>query len=693
LSAEAGVETGAELAGPTSVAARVDLRSDTAWRVFAYAAALLFVLGWTLIQGKDLHWDTLNYHLYLGFSAFNDRFAQDFFAAGAPSYLNPYAYVPLYLMVKAGTPALWIAVTFAVFHATILWQVFEIGVAGGLRGPRAAPWLFAFLGVVLAAACPIMLSEVGTPIADISTGVFVVGGWLALAHALRSGRLALLVLAGALCGFAAALKLSNAIYAAAVVPALVFLPGSWVQRVRGALGYGLACVVVFAAVALPWGLTVWQHFGNPVLPLFNQWFASPDFPTAPLRYERFLPASASDFLLRPFRMLSARTMVHTEPSAPDLRYAALVAMLAVWGALALRERWWRRRAGAIADESSSALRERQAGAAASNRVLGGLLAGLAFAWCLWLQQSGNSRYFLPMACVASVVLALVFQRVYLRWRDATTVLVLLLLAGQTVQLGMGADLKREGLAWEGPWARVEVPARLVQEPHLFLSVAFLSGSGLLPFLHPDSGMINTAGFHVIGPDHPGGSRTQAMIERNAGRLRLLMPLPPGAVDRATLPGSPAGLAIHVRRFGLRVDPSDCEFLRVEGNLRAATRQAGKPREWTHFISCRLLPAPEEALAYAAGAKAVAPIFDRVEAACPNLFHPPGPVTEEAPQWLRRYSMGTEMQVWIEDGKVRYYNSLRGGDPIEIGAAADWAHGPQPIDCSKRFASAFGGIAD
>ncbi len=123
------------------------------------------------------------------------------------------------------------------------------------------------------------------------------------------------------------------------------------------------------------------------------------------------------------------------------------------------------------------------------------------------------------------------------------------------------------------------------------------------------------------------------------------------------------------------------------------RQAGKPREWTHFISCRLLPAPEEALAYAAGAKAVAPIFDRVEAACPNLFHPPGPVTEEAPQWLRRYSMGTEMQVWIEDGKVRYYNSLRGGDPIEIGAAADWAHGPQPIDCSKRFASAFGGIAD
>ncbi len=51
------------------------------------------------------------------------------------------------------------------------------------------------------------------------------------------------------------------------------------------------------------------------------------------------------------------------------------------------------------------------------------------------------------------------------------------------------------------------------------------------------------------------------------------------------------------------------------------------------------------------------------------------------------------QVWIEDGKVTYYNSVRGGDPIEIGAAAEWAQGPQPIDCSKRFESAFGGIAD
>jgi hypothetical protein len=34
-------------------------------------------------------WDTLNYHLYLGFSTPNDRFGQDYFAAVPLSYLNP----------------------------------------------------------------------------------------------------------------------------------------------------------------------------------------------------------------------------------------------------------------------------------------------------------------------------------------------------------------------------------------------------------------------------------------------------------------------------------------------------------------------------------------------------------------------------------------------------------------------------
>ena len=192
MSADAGREQAlpAPLAAPRAIGGR------GAWRVLTCAAALLFALGWTLVQGKDLHWDALNYHLYLGFSALNDRFAQDFFAAGAPSYLNPYAYVPLYLMVKAGVPALWIAVAFATFHATILWLVFEIGVAGGLRGERSAAWRVraAWRGASRGVPDHAQRDRVDDRTTSRPASSWSAAGWHC-AHALRSGRLALLVVA------------------------------------------------------------------------------------------------------------------------------------------------------------------------------------------------------------------------------------------------------------------------------------------------------------------------------------------------------------------------------------------------------------------------------------------------------------------------------------------------------------------
>ena len=124
--------------------------------------------------------------------------------------------------------------------------------------------------------------------------------------------------------------------------------------------------------------------------------------------------------------------------------------------------------------------------------------------------------------------------------------------------------------------RVEVPERLVKEPHLFLSVAFLSGSGFLPFLHPGSGMINTTGFHVIGPDHPGGARTQAMIERNIGRA-------PTAAAAAAGHGRPWRRCPARRRcWRFMCADSACASIRriasscgVEGNLRGGRSPGGQ----------------------------------------------------------------------------------------------------------------------
>lgn len=663
------------------------VRPAAVWRWSVYVLSLLFAIGWTLALGKDVHWDAVNYHLYLGYAALNDRFGVDFFAAGTPAYINPYAYVPLYLMDHAGVPALGIALVFASFQAAILWLTYELALVAGIGVGRSHPQGFALLALVLAAASPVFLQGLGSTMVDISTGVLVVAGWLAIARSLRDGRRGAVGLAGVLCGAAAALKLSNAVFALAAVPMLALLPGAWRQRLRAALIYVAACGAAFIAVSLPWSWRLWQEFGNPLFPLLNTLFASPDFTSAPLHYERFHPATWQDFVTQPFRMLSAHSMVHTELRAPDLRYAALFVALAAWGIVGGWNVW---RAGR--QIAGPAMRE-DAHDDPSGRVLRGLTVGWIAAWLLWLGLSGNSRYFLPMGCVASVMLALLLQRLHRSWRDTTLVLAAVLLLAQTVQLVVGSDWKRNGLPWGGPWLRAEFPARFRNEPHLFLSTAFLSGSALLPYWHPDSGMMTISGFYALGPDRPGGVRAQALIDRNLDRVRLLIPLPKGAVDLATLPGPPAGLDIHVRRFGLRVDPTDCEFLRIEANLRGKTAGFEAGERWTTFLTCRLEHAPGAAAEYARDVKVPDAIFDRIEAACPNLFHPPRPVTEQLPFWVRVYNMGSEMQLWIEGGVVRYHSHVLGGDPIEIGAAADWAAAPQPIDCSRKSAPAFGGLLE
>ncbi|HEX4885977.1 MAG TPA: hypothetical protein VFX05_17685 [Casimicrobiaceae bacterium] len=644
------------------------------WRLGAYALALVFAVAWTLLLGKDLHWDAANYHLYLGWSAFNDRFALDFFGAGTPSYLNPAPLVPLYLMWRADWSALGIAVTFAAFHGILLMLTFELAVAAGLRRSASGLPAFALLAMVLAATNPVLLQVLGSTMTDPSVGVLVLGGWLALAYALRGGDARTAALAGALLGLGAALKLSNALFAVAAAPALLLMPGTVPARLRGLAAFCAASGAAFVLAALPWSWKLWHEFGNPFFPFLNEVFRSPDFTTAPIAQQRFIPLTWQAYVLRPIDMLAAASAVHVEPRAPDLRYVALLAALAVLWIARLSRR------GAVATQDDDA---------ASRRCFAGLLVGLLVAWCLWLAVSGHGRYFLPMACVASAGLALALQRLHALLPSTTIGAAMILLFLQVMQLALGTDLGREGLAWEGPWVRVEVPGRLRNEPSFHVAPVFMSGSLFMPYLHPQSGIVNVGGFNVLAPETPGGARAQRLLDRNVDRLRLLLPLPDGVRDRATLPGPPEALRVHVRRFGLRVDGSDCEFLRFEANLRGERRPTSD--RWKHFISCRLVPAPEERVAFEREASVYDPAFDHVERACPRLFFPARGVTQEFPYWGRTYPMGSEFQLYVEEGRLKYYFYLRGGEAIDIGTLDAWRLGPQPIDCTVRFKPAFANI--
>ena len=98
----------------------------TSPRVYVYVACTVLALVTSYLLGKDMRWDTLDYHLYAGFSAIHDRFNQDYFAAGGQSYFNPYIYAPFYLLATTGLPALAIASVFAIVQSGILWLTYEL---------------------------------------------------------------------------------------------------------------------------------------------------------------------------------------------------------------------------------------------------------------------------------------------------------------------------------------------------------------------------------------------------------------------------------------------------------------------------------------------------------------------------------------------------------------------------------------
>ena len=245
-----------------------------------YIACTVLALATNYFLGKDMASDTLSYHLYAGFSAVHDRFAEDYLQAGLQSYFNPYVYVPLYYLVNSGLSSLEISSLLALVpHSIMLWLTYELAVIVCPWNDRRARLLFGLCGVAFALINPILLQQIGSTFADITTGELVLGGWLLLAFAVRKPSTVRVVCAGLLCGLATGLKLTNALHAIAGFAVLIMLPLTLRGRIRQGLAYGISLSTGFAVVAAPWSYRLEQRFGNPLFPMMNHLFRSPEYTT------------------------------------------------------------------------------------------------------------------------------------------------------------------------------------------------------------------------------------------------------------------------------------------------------------------------------------------------------------------------------------------------------------------------------
>jgi hypothetical protein len=388
----------------------------------------------SMSSGQDDGWDMRNYHLYNVHALLNGRIGFDLSPAGFQSYFNPTLDLPYYYLNQWLPPR---AVGFVLGALHGLAFVLLAGIAQQLLGAaasRRSVLLLAFAGVF----APGFLSELGNTMGDnLSALPVLLSMYLVLRYWAElpqwNGRAALALLAaGAAMGLSAGLKLTNATYAVAMCAALLLAPLAvrlaWWQRVRVAFVFGAGVLAGVAATGGWWFVKMWQTFGNPVFPQFNNIFHSPLAPENGVIDVFFRPQGWLENVFWPFIFAANTRRVSEIPfklAVWPVLYVVLLAVPLVW--------LWRRQRSAAAAASPSPASPSPAPPSPASPSLAPrsifLLVFIALAYLIWMRMFSIYRYLVPLELLAPLAIWLAWQYIAPRAQRVAGVVLALLAVG------------------------------------------------------------------------------------------------------------------------------------------------------------------------------------------------------------------------------------------------------------------------
>ena len=640
-------------------------RTDT----FIYIACILLSIVWTLLCGKDMNWDQLNYHFYSAYDLLDGRLHKDFMAASIQGYLNPLAYVPFYLMVMHNWHSILIASVLACAHSLNLILIYRIcitSIAPNHAGARTT----AALGTALAFLSPVYLLEVGTSFIDITTALPVLLGLLLILRCrhLHTGRTWShpALLAGICLGGATGLKLTNVIYGPACAIALFFLVPDqktfWKHTLLLTAGTLFGILVTYGY----WGWALWLEFRNPFFPYFNKIFHSQDFFPTSFKHQRFLPLGLIDYLTLPFRMILLRRWVYLETFVPDLRFAALFvasgAAIFFFCLHKIRTNLQKR----LSSETKA------------------MFAYLFSAYLLWVWSSGNGRYGIVISLLCGpAITQIIFHLNQAKPRIAAALLCTLISA-QCIHVAQG-EMRWSNEPWTHQWFDVKSPGNLSSEPALYLSIGNQSNSYVFPFLAHSSSFSNPVGQVTMKFNSPGGTRLRALMNTHTGRIKLISTLP---VDRDPLAAKRLVLATmntEVAHLGLKTTADHCSILLTAGDNGANSSFPlsiqNSPRQ---LLICdaleRVLPLNE-----AEERLQIERQFETVKNWCPELFGASLSVVEKLPDRWSQYFVETDITLMM------YHHQFVASIPLDnrslnLGHQSDWLAGTSKASCKQALAT-------
>ena len=408
-------------------------------------------------MGQDLNYDLLNYHVYGAYSLLSGRL---FGSVDIPGHFitNPLPWVPYLVLTRLLQP---VAGTSVIAGVQAINLPLTIAVMGALIGdpwPRL-PNFGATIGTaVLVAAAPVSRSLVGTSFAELTYAPLVLGGCLLLLHAggpsSNSCRTPRIVWAGLLLGSAFGLKLTAGPYSLAGAAAIAVGWEGWRPRLTALFWLVIGGAAGAAATGGWWAIFTWWRYGSPVYPFFNAIFRSRFAPAVNWRDTQYLPRSATDVLLLPWRWATG-----SFPSVLSFHglHVLLVVLLALISLVAMV---WHRARG-------------------SNQIMPSVptrrfAAFMATGGAAWLSVFAIERYAVPLELLtAPAIVAMVWRFVGGRLRLA----VLVVLVTPALVWSRAPAFGR--IPWGKSWFGVTLPPELRDQPATYVGMGPKSGSKAL----------------------------------------------------------------------------------------------------------------------------------------------------------------------------------------------------------------------
>lgn len=512
-----------------------------AWRRALVLGVLLVALA-SMRLGQDDNWDLHNYHLYGPFSLLHGKVGLDLGAGQWQGYFNPTLDL-LYYGLVMHLPVPLTSMLMGALHGLNFVLLALLGVELLPRRQGKPAWGLSLLLAGLGCLGPAFLTQLGNTMGDNATAVCVLGGLLLAVRGARDRERGLwqlpstrhLLGAGLLLGIAAGLKLTNATYALALCLALLVLPGRPWLRVRAAWCFGWAVLGGMALAAGHWYWRLWQTFGNPLFPQFNNLFGSPMAAPVGIGDTGWLPKTLLDRVLWPFICLFDPRRISEQPFRhvlwPLLYVAGLVLLV-----LALRA-LLRRKAGPLAAQPGTAF----------------VLAFSGLAYLLWLNLFSIYRYLVPQELLLPLLSWLALTALWPGERGRRIALVCVLLGG--LSLFSHGDWGRAGRGWEA--FSVELPPLPTPAATAVVTIKADPPQGwLVPFFPRDVVFLSLAnGF----PESPGYvARAQQLLRERPQRYLMMGPGPVPDLERAQPLLQPYGLQAvpgSCRKYGAAVGSS------------------------------------------------------------------------------------------------------------------------------------------